>query len=77
MDKQLYVEFSHVYKKFGRVDALVDVSFHVCRGIYGFLGPNGAGKTTSINLMCGFIKPDSGRIRVFGLDPWKDRDVII
>jgi lantibiotic transport system ATP-binding protein len=35
-------------------------------GIYGFLGPNGAGKTTTIRLLLGLIRPDAGRVRVFG-----------
>lgn len=35
-------------------------------GIYGFLGPNGAGKTTTIRLLLGLIRPDAGRVHVFG-----------
>jgi ABC-2 type transport system ATP-binding protein len=44
-----------------------DLSLEVHEGeIFGFLGPNGAGKTTSINLMCGLLKPDAGRVLIHG-----------
>ncbi len=39
---------------------------------YAFLGRNGAGKTTTIRMLMGLLKPDSGTIRVLGLDPAKD-----
>jgi len=46
------------------------VSFEVAQGeVCAFLGPNGAGKTTSINLLMGFLFPDSGSIRVLGEPP--------
>ena len=35
---------------------------------YGLLGPNGAGKTTTLRMVCGLLKPDAGRIEVFGVD---------
>jgi ABC-type multidrug transport system ATPase subunit len=35
-------------------------------GVHGFLGPNGSGKTTTIRMLLGLVRPDSGRIRVFG-----------
>jgi ABC-2 type transport system ATP-binding protein len=46
------------------------VSFTVDQGeVFGILGPNGAGKTTAVETLEGLRKPDSGRVRVLGLDP--------
>ena len=46
------------------------VTFTVSAGeVFGFLGPNGAGKTTTIRTMLDFIRPTSGAVRVFGMDP--------
>jgi ABC-2 type transport system ATP-binding protein len=56
-----------VSKRFERTVALDDVSFEVRNGeIFGILGPNGAGKTTLIRAILDFIRPDSGRIELFG-----------
>ena len=50
-------------KSFGGLRAVNDVSFEVAQGeILGIIGPNGSGKTTTLNLLTGFIKPDSGTI---------------
>lgn len=60
-------------KSYGRVQALRGVDLEVKRGeIFGFLGPNGAGKTTTIRCLLDLIRPDSGTIRVLGIDPQKD-----
>ncbi len=49
---------------------LKDVSFKVYKGeVFGFLGPNGAGKTTTIKIITGLIRPDSGRVSIFGESP--------
>lgn len=54
--------------------AVDEVSIEVQTGeIFGLLGTNGAGKTSTMELLEGLEKPSSGRIRVFGLDPAKDR----
>ncbi len=51
------------------VRAVDDVCFEVKRGeVLGLLGPNGAGKTTSIKCILGLMRPDSGRITLFGQD---------
>ena len=57
----------NVSKRFGTTQAADVVSFHVNPGeIFGLLGPNGAGKTTTIRMMLDIIRPDNGRIDVFG-----------
>ncbi len=60
-------------KRFGTRRGIRDVSFEVARGeVFGFLGPNGAGKSTTIRLLLGLYRPNSGRMRVFDLDPARD-----
>jgi len=54
-------------KRYGELIAVKNLSLAVNEGeVFGFLGPNGAGKTTSINMMCGLLKPDAGRVLVHG-----------
>jgi ABC-2 type transport system ATP-binding protein len=63
------IEVSELTKKFGDFTAVDHISFNVKRGeIFGFLGPNGAGKSTTIRMLCGIIRPTSGRGRVGGFD---------
>jgi ABC-2 type transport system ATP-binding protein len=55
----------HLTKKFGKFNAVDDISLTVSRGeIFGFLGPNGAGKTTTIKMITGLLKPDAGQISI-------------
>ena len=59
-----------VWKRFGSSDVVRDLSFEVMPGeILGFLGPNGAGKTTTMRMILDIIRPDRGRISVFGGRP--------
>lgn len=59
-----------VSKAFGSHAAVRDVSFEAApASVLAILGPNGAGKTTTIEMCEGFQRPDSGQIRVLGLDP--------
>jgi len=67
------VEISHLRKTYGPVVAADDVSFSVTDGeIFGILGPNGAGKTTTVECAVGLRSPDSGTIRLMGIDPQAD-----
>ena len=64
------VEISSATKAFGPTVAVNQVSFQVAQGeCYGLIGPNGAGKTTLFSLLCGYLKPTSGQVRILGQDP--------
>lgn len=63
------IEVSNISKNFADVTALDQIDFTIRRGeLFGFLGPNGAGKTTTINILTGLARPDSGAVRINGLD---------
>ena len=67
------IEVSNLVKRYGDTTAVGGVSFAVDEGeIFGILGPNGAGKTTTVECIEGLRSPDSGTIRVCGLDPRRD-----
>jgi ABC-2 type transport system ATP-binding protein len=71
------IEVRNLAKWYGEQVALDGVSFSVQPGeIFGILGPNGAGKTTAVECMAGLRRPDSGSIRVLGLDPQTDGRVL-
>lgn len=60
----------HVFKNYGDVQALHDVSLDIRAGeVLALLGPNGAGKTTAINVLLGLIRPTQGEVKLFGGDP--------
>jgi len=66
---ELVIDVEKLNKSFGDKHVVRDFSLQVRRGeIYGFLGPNGSGKTTSIRMLCGLLKPDSGRGTCLGYD---------
>ncbi|MCJ7485317.1 MAG: ATP-binding cassette domain-containing protein, partial [Candidatus Aminicenantes bacterium] len=55
------IEAHRLSKRFGPVQALLDVSFKLRKGtITAMLGENGAGKTTTLKILLGFLRPDSG-----------------
>ncbi len=67
------IEIKNLTKLYGGIKALDDLSLTIKEGsIFGLLGVNGAGKTTLLSVLNGLIKPDSGEIKVFGLDIEKE-----
>jgi ABC-2 type transport system ATP-binding protein len=61
------LEISALKKKFGKREALKDISFSLSSGeIYGLLGPNGAGKTTTLKILAGLLAQDGGNITIDG-----------
>ncbi|WFE28931.1 ABC transporter ATP-binding protein [Solwaraspora sp. WMMD791] len=68
------VTVEDIHKRYGSTVAVDSVSLTVEPGeILGVLGRNGAGKTTVVETIAGLRRPDRGRVRVLGLDPWRDR----
>jgi ABC-2 type transport system ATP-binding protein len=64
------VSVDNLRKRYGPAEAVCGVSFQVPPGqIFGLLGPNGAGKTTTIECILGLREPDTGSIRIQGLEP--------
>ena len=71
------VVVENLVKRFGAFTALDNVSFEVHSGeIFGFLGPNGSGKSTTIRILCGLLRPTSGRARVAGIDVVKNPEAV-
>lgn len=63
------IQIEDLHKHFGAVRAVDGVSFRVKSGeLFAFLGVNGAGKSTTINILCGQLRQDSGRVTVNGYD---------
>lgn len=81
MGEKALLQVQKINKSFGGVKAIQNVSFELGQGeILGVIGPNGSGKTTLVNLMTGFIKPDSGGVffkskKISGLPPHKIADI--
>jgi phospholipid/cholesterol/gamma-HCH transport system ATP-binding protein len=66
-EQQPYIVFDHVFKSFGDLKVLDDVSFQVQAGeTLCILGRSGVGKSVSLQQIMGFLKPDSGSIRIAG-----------
>ncbi|WP_040797033.1 ABC transporter ATP-binding protein [Nocardia higoensis] len=64
-----------VVKHYGDTAAVDGIGFEVEQAqVLALLGPNGAGKTTTVEMCEGFVRPDSGRVRVLGLDPIADSE---
>lgn len=66
---QLAIDVTGLSKHFGKTRAVNGIDLRVRAGsVYGLLGPNGAGKTTTVRMLATLIPPDSGNVRVLGLD---------
>lgn len=71
LEQRKAIEFEHVYFSYPNCSNVVlkDITFSIDKGeIVSFVGINGSGKSTIIKLMCGLYKPDSGTIRINGMD---------
>src|SRR5690242_20629098 len=67
------IAIDRLVRRFRRTDAVNELSLAVRPGrCYGFFGRNGAGKTTTIKCLLNLLRPQSGSVRVFGLDPQRD-----
>ena len=63
------IELRHLHKVYGSVQALQDLNLEIPEAcLYGLLGPNGAGKTTALRILATLLAPDSGEVRVDGID---------
>ncbi len=72
--QEVMIEIDHLYKSFGAVKAVQDLSFQVRKGeLFAFLGVNGAGKSTTISILCGQLPKDSGNVKICGKDLLSDR----
>lgn len=64
-------------KSFGEQVAVRELSLKIQAGaVYGFLGRNGAGKTTTMRMLLGLVRPTKGSVRVLGLDPTKEPELL-
>ncbi len=68
-DANKLIVFEDVSKFYGEVLGINRVNLQIASGITSLVGPNGSGKTTVMNLMCGLLRPSSGRVSVLGLSP--------
>jgi len=70
-EEQLALEVRGLRKQFGAKVAVAGIDLDVPHGCFlGLVGPNGAGKTTSLRMITGLLRPDSGHIRIDGVDVW-------
>ncbi|MEM5878991.1 MAG: ATP-binding cassette domain-containing protein [Candidatus Aenigmatarchaeota archaeon] len=67
----IYIDIVHLYKSYETNDEKIIIyknfNFKIREKIIAFFGPNGCGKTTLLNIICGIVKPDSGKIK-FNID---------
>ncbi|MEU3226076.1 ABC transporter ATP-binding protein [Streptomyces sp. NPDC006976] len=75
MSRECVIQADGVRRSYaGGFEAVTGVSFSVARGeLFALLGTNGAGKTSTVELLEGLARPDGGRVRVLGHDPYAER----
>lgn len=67
------IEVNNLTKKYGELQALKGVTFHVNEGeVFGLIGPNGAGKTTTLRILATLLSVSSGDVKIFGHDLVKE-----
>lgn len=72
------LDLEHVVVRYGHRTVVDGASFTVPPGrVLALIGANGAGKTSLLQVCEGFRRPDSGTVRVLGVDPWKRRDALL
>lgn len=81
-DEIMGLEINDISKSFGQTEVLKKLSFHIPKGkLFSILGPSGCGKSTTLNLIAGFLTPDTGSITVQGRDitklPPNKRDIAV
>ncbi len=67
------IDIDNLVRRYGRSEAVDGLSLRVQAGrCYGFFGRNGAGKTTTIKCLLNLLRPTSGSVSVFGMNPARD-----
>lgn len=73
----LAIDAQHLVKRYKTKTAVDGISLEILAGeTFGILGTNGAGKTTTVEMIAGLRTPHEGSVRIFGLDPFADRDKV-
>src|SRR6476659_10241627 len=72
MRSEPVVRVQALVKRYGAKTAVNGLDLTARAGVTAVLGPNGAGKTTTVETCEGYRRPDSGTVRVLGMDPWAD-----
>ncbi len=71
------IEIRSLSKDYGGGKGIFDITLTIRKGeVYGYLGPNGAGKSTTMRHLMGFVRPQSGKAHIRGMDCWTDRSRI-
>lgn len=76
-DNEIAIKVEALKRRYGHIQALRGVDMQVQKGsIFGLLGSNGAGKSTLIKILVGSSRPDTGRVQVLGLNPFKQAQAL-